>query len=126
MKIESTLKINNRIVDRAILQQDKIEGARYACRKWLKNLMIDILRDKIEAVIIIDNQELTTLKLEPKRQSEKLIFTKAAELSRYYAWVTLTQGFGNTYGVSYGLNDVFQKPKENKPVKPVEIQQQLF
>ena len=122
MRINSELKINGQIIDRSILQKDEIFGARYAKRHWLKNLSIDAVSDRVEAVISIDGQEIASLELEAKRQKDKLVLTRAATVESYYAWCTMTQGTGKTYGVSYGLNNT----SALKKAKPDDGQGKLF
>ena len=119
MLIKAGLRINGKKIDESYLEKDAVAGCRYASRKWLKDLSLDVINDNVEAVISIDGKELTTLELEAQSQREKLILTKHATISQFYAWTTLTQGRGRTYGVSYGVNDMTKDPGKGKK-KPAE------
>lgn len=121
MQIKSSLRINGNLIDTSYLEKDEIAGCRYAKRKWLKDLMIDAVSDNIQAIITVDGKEIASLELEAKRQKDKLVLTRAATVASYYAWCTMTQGTGKTYGISYGLNDTAQlkkaKPEEDTQLK---------
>lgn len=128
MLIKSYLKKNGVNIDSAYLERDDTPGARYACRKWIKDITLDVVNDNIQATITIDGAELTTLELEAQQKADRLVMTRHAEIGKFYTWVTMSQGRGKTFGVSYGVNDVSKDPglKKKEKTVPEDTQLKLF